>query len=370
MDSGATNHMTGNPNMFSSFRSHKAPSPITVVDGSTCSSVGSDIIKPTSSITLSSILCLPNLAFNLISVSKITKDLNCCVAFFSDHCLFLDLKTMQVIGKGYISGDLYILYEWEPCSVACSSIVSPFEAHCRLGHPFLPLLNKLCPQFQNISSLDFKTQFNASVRTLRSDNAKKYMSELFQSYMRQHGILYQSPCVDAPSQNRVVERKNRHLLETARALLFQMKVPKQFWADAVSTSYFLINRMQSSVLDGNVLYSVLFSNNSLFSMEPNVFGSTCYDRDVRPSLTKLAPKGVKCVFLSYSHLQKGYRCYTTELGKYLVSTDVVFSETTPFFYAPPISTSQGEEDEWLVYQVNRTLTEQSDDTLRSPNSSI
>ncbi|OIT35464.1 hypothetical protein A4A49_60424, partial [Nicotiana attenuata] len=53
-----------------------------------------------------------------------------------------------------------------------------------------------------------------------------------------------------------------------------------------------------------------------------------------------------------------------------VSTDVVFLETTPFFYAPPISTSQGEEDEWLVYQVTRTLTEQSDDTLRSPSSSI
>jgi len=37
---------------------------------------------------------------------------------------------------------------------ACSTIMSPFEAHCRLGHPSLPLLKKLCPQFQNISSLD------------------------------------------------------------------------------------------------------------------------------------------------------------------------------------------------------------------------
>nr|XP_009764627.1 PREDICTED: uncharacterized protein LOC104216300 [Nicotiana sylvestris] len=86
--------MTGNPNIFSSFRSHKAPSPVTVADGSTYSSVGSGIVKPTSSITLSSVLSLPNLAFNLIFVSKITKDLNCCVAFFPDHCLFLDLKTM------------------------------------------------------------------------------------------------------------------------------------------------------------------------------------------------------------------------------------------------------------------------------------
>ncbi|OIT06337.1 hypothetical protein A4A49_61493, partial [Nicotiana attenuata] len=49
---------------------------------------------------------------------------------------------------------------------------------------------------------------------------------------------------------------------------------------------------------------------------------------------------------------------------------VIFSETIPFFYAPPVSTSQGEEDEWIVYQVTRTLTEQSDDVPPSPSSSI
>nr|XP_009774370.1 PREDICTED: uncharacterized protein LOC104224418 isoform X2 [Nicotiana sylvestris] len=118
IDSGATNHMTDNPNIFSSFRSHKAPSSLTVADGTTCSSVGSGTVKPTSSITLSSVLSLPNLAFNLISVSKITRDLNYCVAFFPNHCLFLHLTTKQIIGKGYLCGDLYILDEWEPQSIA------------------------------------------------------------------------------------------------------------------------------------------------------------------------------------------------------------------------------------------------------------
>jgi hypothetical protein len=65
-------------------------------------------------------------------------------------------------------------------------------------------------------------QFNLSVRTLRSDNAKEYFSDVFQHYMAQNGIIHQSSCVDTPSQNGVAERKNRHLLETTRALLFQM----------------------------------------------------------------------------------------------------------------------------------------------------
>ena len=39
-------------------------------------------------------------------------------------------------------------------SVVCSEVVTPFELHCRLGHPFLPLLKKLYPQFSNLSSLN------------------------------------------------------------------------------------------------------------------------------------------------------------------------------------------------------------------------
>jgi len=68
-------------------------------------------------------------------------------------------------------------------------------------------------------------------------------------------------------------------------------------------------------------------------------------------------------FLGYSRLQKGYQCYSTELGKYLVSTDMVFSETIPFFYVPPNSTSLKEEDKWLAYQVTRVVTEQSADIV-------
>ena len=67
---------------------------------------------------------------------------------------------------------------------------------------------------------EIQTQFHVSVQTLKSDNAKEYLSEPFQSFMLQHGILHQTSCVDTPSQNGVAKRKNRHLLETAQALLF------------------------------------------------------------------------------------------------------------------------------------------------------
>ena len=87
------------------------------------------------------------------------------------------------------------------------------------------------------------------MQTLRSDNAKEYLSKPFQSFMLQHEILNQTLCVDTPSQNGITKRKNKHLLETAHTLLFKMNVFKHFQFEAVSIACFLINRIPSSVLN-------------------------------------------------------------------------------------------------------------------------
>ena len=49
----------------------------------------------------------------------------------------------QIIGRERESRGLYILDHAVPRPVACSGITTPFETHCRLGHPSLPLLKKL-----------------------------------------------------------------------------------------------------------------------------------------------------------------------------------------------------------------------------------
>ena len=94
--------------------------------------------------------------------------------------------------------------------------------------------------------------------------------------MLQNGIFLQTSCVDTPSHNGVVERKNRHFLETVRALLFQMHVPKHFWADVVSMTCFLINWMSSSVLNWDTSFETLFPNKSLFPIEPQIFEYTFF----------------------------------------------------------------------------------------------
>ena len=88
--------------------------------------------------------------------------------------------------------------------------------------------------------------------------------------------------------------------------------------------------MSSSVLNWATPYHHLFSNNLLFPIDPKVFGCTCFVRDARPQVSKLDPKSLKCIFVRYSHVHKGYRCYCLTLRRYFVSTNVAFFETTSF----------------------------------------
>ena len=174
------------------------------------------------------------------------------------------------------------------------------------------------------------TQFNISIRVLRSDNARKYFSAPFISFMSQHGILHQSSCTHTPQQNGVAERKNRHLIEIARTLL-HYHVPFRFWGDAVLTACYLINRMPSSVLHAQIPHSLLFLDQPLYFFLPRVFGCTCFVHILTPGQDKLSTKATKCIFLGYSRLPKGYRCYSPQTHRYFLFADVTFFEDSPFF---------------------------------------
>ena len=168
---------------------------------------------------------------------------------------------------------------------------------------------------------------------LRSDNVKEYFSAPFISFMSQHGILHQSSCAHTPQQNGVVERKNHHLIETARTLLFHYHVPFRFWGDVVLTTCYLINRMPSSVLHDQIPHSLLFPNQPLYFLPPRVFGYTCFVHILTPGQDKLSAKATKCIFLGYSRLHKGYRCYSPQTHRYFLSANVTFFEDSPFFSA-------------------------------------
>ena len=178
---------------------------------------------------------------------------------------------------------------------------------------------------------EIRTQFNTSIRILRSDNAKKYFSTPFSSFMSSHGILHQSSCTYTPQQNGVAKRKNRHLVETARTLLLHHKVPQRSWGDAILAACYLINRMPSSVLHDQIPHSILLPIQPLFYLPPRVFGCVCFVHILTSGQDKLSTKATKCVFLGYSRLRRGYHCYSPDTNRYFIFADVTFFEDSSFF---------------------------------------
>lgn len=123
------------------------------------------------------------------------------------------------------------------------------------------------------------------------------------SYSR-YGIIYQITCPYTPQQNGIVEHRNRHLLETTRAFIFQAHTPRRFWSDTVLTACYLINRMPSSVFNVNTQFSRLYPKREPFSLPLKIFGCLCYIRDTQLTLSKLDPKAIKCIFLGYQKIRK------------------------------------------------------------------
>lgn len=98
-------------------------------------------------------------------------------------------------------------------------------------------------------------QFGAEIKTVRSDNGTEFMC--LRNYFLQKGILHETSCVGTPQQNGRAERKHRHILNVARALLFQAHLPIYFWGESILTAGYLINRTPSPLLHGKTPYEVI-----------------------------------------------------------------------------------------------------------------
>ena len=73
----------------------------------------------------------------------------------------------------------------------------------------------------------------------------------------------------------MAERKHRHLLETARAMMIAASLPPHFWAEAVTTSTYLINIQPSAALQGGTPLERLSGRSPDYSAL-RLFGCVCY----------------------------------------------------------------------------------------------
>ena len=99
--------LTSFSKLFSTYSTYFGKQKIKIADGSFSSIVGQGTIKINPTLSLKSMLHVPSLFYNLLSMGKITKDFNCSVIFTSSGCTFQDSIMGSTIGHAEEKDRLY-----------------------------------------------------------------------------------------------------------------------------------------------------------------------------------------------------------------------------------------------------------------------
>ncbi|GKC77046.1 putative ribonuclease H-like domain-containing protein, partial [Tanacetum coccineum] len=111
-----------------------------------------------------------------------------------------------------------------------------------------------------------------------------------------------------PQQNGVAERKNRTLIEAARTMLADSKLPTMFWTEAVRTACYVLNRVLVTSPHNKTPYALLTGNiPSVNHFKP--FGCHVSILNISDHLGKFNGKANEGYIVGYSASNRAYRVY-------------------------------------------------------------
>lgn len=169
-----------------------------------------------------------------------------------------------------------------------------------------------------------ETQTGQKLKMLRTDNGKEYFNDAFSSYLKSEGVIHQSSAPYTPEQNGKAERMNRTLVEKARCMLIDAKLDKNFWAEAINTAAYIVNRSPCRVLDKTP--EEVWSGKCPDLSHLRVFGCKAMMHIPKQKRRKFDPKSCQCIMLGYSEQSKAYRLFDVANKKTIISRDVEFFE--------------------------------------------
>jgi hypothetical protein len=165
-----------------------------------------------------------------------------------------------------------------------------------------------------------QNEFGLRIKKIRSDNGTEFKNSQIEGFLEEEGIKHEFSSPYTPQQNGVLERKNRTLLDMARTMLDEYKIPDRFCAEAINTACYSINRLYLHRILKKTSYELLTGK------KPNV-GRKCFILVKRGRKSQFAPKAVEGFLLGYDSNTRAYRVFNKSTGLVEVSCDIVFDET-------------------------------------------
>ncbi|GJY45560.1 retrovirus-related pol polyprotein from transposon TNT 1-94 [Tanacetum coccineum] len=386
VDSGCSNHMTGNLQLLRNFIEKFIRTVCFGNDHFAAITGYGDYVQ--GDLTICYVYYVKGLGYNLFSVGQFC-DGDLEVAFRSNTCYVQNLEGDDLL-MGSRDSNLYTISisEMAASSLVClmsrATSTKSWLWHRRLSHLNFSTINQLTlndlvdrllklkyTKDHLCSACEQGTSKKASLLPklvpstksklellhmdlcgpiqVASINGKKYILVIVDDYSRytwvyflrtkdeapkmiidfvnQLGIVHKTSIARMPQQNGVVERRNCTLVEAARTMLIFSKEPEFLWAETIATTCFTQNCSIIHTRHNETPYELIRGR------KPNiqyfhVFGSLCYPTNDHDDLGKMKPKADIGIFIGYSKSSQGFCIYNRRTKKIMETIHVKFDELT------------------------------------------
>ncbi|GJZ80791.1 retrovirus-related pol polyprotein from transposon TNT 1-94 [Tanacetum coccineum] len=158
--------------------------------------------------------------------------------------------------------------------------------------------------------IGIKNLVDYKVKVIRCDNGTEFKNREMNQFCEMKGNLRQYSVARTPQQNTVTERRNRTLIEAARTMLPDSKLPTTFWAEAVSNSCYVQNRVLVVKPHNKTPYE-LFHGRTLALSFMKPFGCPVTILNTKDHLGKFDGKDDEGFFVGYSLNSKAFRVFNS-----------------------------------------------------------
>nr|GEX11665.1 putative ribonuclease H-like domain-containing protein [Tanacetum cinerariifolium] len=261
-DSGCSRYMSGNISYLSDYKPYDEGYVSFGQGGGKI--IGKGIIK-TGKLKFENVYFVKDLKYNLFSVSQICDNKN-SVRFTDSECI--------VLGRNFkVKDDTNVLLrtprQHNMHSIDLNNIVPHKDLTCLVAKAFADeividdfsrftwtfflktkdetsgILRNFITEIENLKDL--------KVKIIRCDNMGEFKNKEMNGFCTRKGIKREFSNARTPQQNRVAERRNRTLIEAARTMLADAKLPVTFWAKAVNTGCYVQNKVLVEAMQDELL---------------------------------------------------------------------------------------------------------------------
>nr|GEW12935.1 retrovirus-related Pol polyprotein from transposon TNT 1-94 [Tanacetum cinerariifolium] len=166
------------------------------------------------------------------------------------------------------------------------------------------------------------------VKVIRCDNETEIKNKEMNQFCEMKGILRQYSVARTSQQHEVAKRRNMTLIEAARTMLADSKLPTTFWAEAVNTACYVQNRVLLVKPHNKTPYEIFHGRTPTLSfMRP--FGYPVTILNTKDPLGKSNGKVDECFFVGYSLISIAFRVFNSRTMIVEENLHIRFSESTP-----------------------------------------